>query len=106
MRARSATMRASPMKHPGLNLAIPSAVRFGFRHQAIYLACAANLKEQCSGRFKATRRPTSWGDSVAASYSVPRNIPRAFLFTRSAFLPGANAMGSCPFSNEHARDAA
>jgi hypothetical protein len=36
-------MRASPMKHLGLNLAIPSAVRFGFRYQAIYLACAANL---------------------------------------------------------------
>jgi hypothetical protein len=43
MRARSVTLRASPMKHLGLNLAIPSAVRFGFRYPAICLACAANL---------------------------------------------------------------
>lgn len=48
MRVRSATTRTTPMKHlglnlVGLNLAIPSAVRFGFRYRAIYLACAANL---------------------------------------------------------------
>jgi hypothetical protein len=36
-------MRALPLKHLGLNLAIPYAVRFGFRYPAICLGCAANL---------------------------------------------------------------